>query len=138
MLEFSGGNEIAYLLGVFMRSKVFFFRSLRYQINTSKTGKGCDKFYGVLNFLHLLRDKSKKDCGGSRDTQTAMWSLLCYYTFAELPMRSVRSCARTCVYVRIKWQCKATPVFCMLTTDRHISLSLSLSHIKCRFVSNAF
>ena len=65
MLEFSGGNEIAHLLGVFMRSKVvFFFALFDIRFNTSKTGKGCDKFYGVLNFLHLLRDKSKKDCGG--------------------------------------------------------------------------
>ena len=45
-----------------MRSN--FFHSLGIRFNTSKTGKGCYKFYGVLKFLHLLGDKSKKDCGG--------------------------------------------------------------------------
>ena len=103
-----------------MRSKVFFY-SLGIRFNTSKIGKGCYKFYGVLTFLHLLGDKSKKDCGGG----ILKRPLLCYFTFAELPMRSVRSCVRTCVSVRIKWQCKATPIFCMLTTDRHLSISLS-------------
>ena len=50
MLEFSGGNEIAHLLGVFMSKVVFFFALFDIRFNISKTGKGCDKFHGVLNF----------------------------------------------------------------------------------------
>ena len=53
-------------------------------------------------------------------------SLLCYFTFAELPMRSLHSCVRICVSVRIKWQCKATPVFCKTHTD--ISLFHTHTH----------
>ena len=53
MLGFLGGNEIVHL------DQKFFFRSLGIRFNTSKTGKGCYKFYGVLKFLHLLGDKSK-------------------------------------------------------------------------------
>ena len=61
VLEFPCGNEIGHLIGVFLRAEVFFSRPLGIIFNTSKTGKCFD---GVLKFLHLLRDKSKKDCGG--------------------------------------------------------------------------
>ena len=81
MLEFPDEKEIAHLLGVFMRDQ-FFFRSIGIRFNTSETGKGC-----YIQF-YLLGDMQKGL--QRRDTQTAMRSLLCYYTFAELPMRSVR------------------------------------------------
>ena len=59
MLEFPGGNEIVHLLGVFMNQKFFkfLFRSLGIRFNISKTGKGCYKFYGVLQFRYLLGKK---------------------------------------------------------------------------------
>ena len=75
-----------------------------------------------MKILHLL---GKKDCGRGI-LKRPCGSLLCFYTFAELPMRSVCSCVRTCISVRIKWHCKAPP--CILYVDnRPTSLTLSLS-----------
>ena len=99
MLEFPGGNEIAHLLGVFMRSKVVFFNFL-FALSVSdlilpKPEKVIN-FMGVLKFLHLL---GKKDCGGGI-LKRPYGSFLCYYKFAELPTRSVCPCLRTCVRIK--------------------------------------
>ena len=59
MLEFPGGNKIAYLLGVF-KCDPRFFRTLGITFNTSKNGKGCYKICGVLKFFIYQGIKARK------------------------------------------------------------------------------
>ena len=61
VLEFPCGNEIGHLIGVFLRAEVFF---PALSVSYLTLPKPENVFDGVLKFLHLLRDKSKKDCGG--------------------------------------------------------------------------
>ena len=96
MLEFPGGNEIVHLLGVFTRS--FFFSLSRYQIEHFQNRKRL-LLKNFMGFEISFSRGYKQEGLRQRDTQTAMRSLLYYYTFAELTMRSVRSCVRICVCV---------------------------------------
>ena len=73
VLEFPGGNEIAHLLGVFMKSKVFcfvlffFFFALSVSVTLPKPKKV------VIIFMRFENSSSIREEGlRQRDTQTAM------------------------------------------------------------------